>query len=140
MPVSFHYQIAPFKLKNIRRINDWILLVCYLEKKEIEEIRYVFCDDEYLLQLNQTFLSHNTFTDILTFDYSTKKSIAAEIYISIERVKENAALLNNLFNQELLRVIIHGVLHCIGYGDKNSQLQKEMRQKENKYLKLFEEM
>jgi probable rRNA maturation factor len=140
MPVSFHYQIPSFRIKNKKKITDWILLIAFLEKKEIEKVDFVFCDDEYLLLLNKHFLSHVTLTDIITFDYSEKKIITAEIYISVERVNENKTNFKVSFEEELHRVMIHGVLHCLGYGDKSEAEKKIMRREETKCLKLLNEI
>jgi probable rRNA maturation factor len=140
MPVSFHYQIPSFRIKNKKKITDWILLIAFLEKKEIEKVDFVFCDDEYLLLLNKHFLSHVTLTDIITFDYSEKKIITAEIYISVERVNENKTNFKVSFEEELHRVMIHGVLHCLGYGDKSEGEKKIMRREETKCLKLLNEI
>ena len=141
MRISFHYQVPSFRIKNKKRLTDWILLVAFLEKKEVEKIDFIFCNDEYLLQLNKQFLSHKNYTDVLTFNYSEKKkSITAEIYGSIDRVRENARLFNVSFEEELHRVIIHGILHCIGYHDKNDRDRRRMRNKEDECLGLLEEM
>lgn len=138
MPISFSYQISSFKIKKKKQVSDWILLVAYLQNKGIEKIEYIFCDDDYLLQLNKKYLSHQTLTDIITFNYNKQKeSIVAEIYISIERVKENAVNFKISFEEELHRVIIHGLLHCFGYNDKKNAEQKRMRRKEDEYLKLL---
>jgi len=140
MPVSFHYQISSFKIKNKKRIIDWLLAVAFLEQKEIEKIDFIFCDDEFLLSLNQKFLHHKTLTDIITFDDSSKKEIDAEIFISIPRVKENATYFKVGNEDELHRVMIHGVLHCSGYGDKTEIDKKRMRKKEDEYLRLLQKM
>ena len=140
MPVSFDYQVSSFLLKRKKQLVNWILLVAYVEKKEIEKIDFVFCSDEFLLELNRKFLSHKTYTDILTFDYSEGNEIMAEIYISIDRVKENALKLKVSFEEELHRVMIHGVLHCFGYEDKKKASQKKIRRKEDEYLRLLAEM
>lgn len=140
MPISFDYQFRKHLLSNKSKIINWILLVCYLEKKEVDSINYIFCDDDFLLKLNQQFLKHSTLTDIITFDNSSKRKIAAEIYISTQRVRENAQKYSTSFNEELRRVIIHGVLHCIGYSDKSTRNQLIMRKKEAEYLQLFTEM
>ena len=141
MPISFHSQVSKFTLKKKKKIIDWILLVAYLERTEVNEISYVFCDDEFMLKLNNDFLHHNYYTDIVTFDYSAgHKKIAAEIYISIERVLENSKLLKTNFEDELRRVMIHGVLHCIGYSDKHQKSQNRMRKKENEYLQIFSQI
>jgi probable rRNA maturation factor len=141
MRISFHYQVPSFRIKNKKRLTDWILLIAFLEKKEIEKIDFIFCNDDYLLQLNRKFLSHKNYTDVITFNYSEKKkSIIAEIYSSIDRVRENAKLFNVSFEEELNRVIIHGILHCIDYNDKNNRDRKKMRIKEDECLRLLEEM
>ncbi len=115
----------------------WIKEVARREKKTIKEINYIFCSDEYLLQLNQGFLNHKTLTDIITFDNSEgKNGLEGEIYISIERVQENAIKFNTEFEDELHRVMIHGVLHLIGYKDKKPSEKALMRKKEEACLSL----
>jgi rRNA maturation RNase YbeY len=109
------------------------------EKREHKSINYVFCSDEYLLQINRDFLQHDYLTDIITFDLSEGALIEAEIYLSIERVRENAATYDTSFYRELCRVMIHGVLHLAGYKDKTKSEIKMMRSKEEQYLLLFEE-
>jgi rRNA maturation RNase YbeY len=104
------------------------------------EIAYIFSNDEYVLQINQQFLQHDFYTDIITFDYSTKEKIESEIYISIDRVKENAKELNTTFKKEICRVIVHGVLHLCGLKDKTKAQQNEMRAAENNALLLLEKM
>lgn len=104
----------------------------------MKELNYIFCSDIFLHEINKTYLGHHTYTDIITFDYSEKNSheIEGEIYISVDRVKENAVTYQKTFHQELHRVIIHGVLHLLGYGDKTGEEQKEMRKKEEACLSL----
>lgn len=140
MAVTFNFQTRKFFIPKQKHIVDWILLVAFLEKRELDHISYVFCDDKYLLKLNRQFLKHNAYTDIITFDYSTKKRLSAEIYISSGRVKENALEFKTTFPEELKRVIIHGILHCIGYTDKTKRSQQIMRRKEDQYLLMFAEM
>ena len=140
MPVSFHYQFQNTRVRNKKKFIDWILLAAYLEQKEIEDVSYVFCSDEYLLDLNKKFLKHKSLTDIITFDYSSEEKVSAEIYISIERVRDNARSLLIPFETELRRVMIHGVLHCMGYTDKTPGSKTIMRKKEEAYLHLFLEM
>ncbi len=102
----------------------------------IDELNYIFCSDDYLLSLNQRFLSHDEYTDIITFDHSfNKKQISAEIFISIKRVKENAKTFKTTFQNELHRVMIHGVLHLTGYKDKTKKQQQAIRKKEDYYLR-----
>jgi probable rRNA maturation factor len=123
-----------FEARSVSNLEPWIKTVITKENKTLGEINYIFCTDEYLLEKNQTFLNHNTYTDIITFDYSEENQISGDIFISIERVKENARKFAVEFETELKRVMIHGVLHLIGYKDKSEDEQKLMREKENFYL------
>lgn len=123
-----------FEAGSVSNLEPWIKTVITKENKTLGEINYIFCTDEYLLEKNQTFLNHNTYTDIITFDYSEENQISGDIFISIERVKENARKFAVEFETELKRVMIHGVLHLIGYNDKSEDEQKLMREKENFYL------
>ena len=109
--------------------------MCRKERKELEAINFIFCSDEYLLGLNQAHLDHNTFTDIITFELSSKNQpLVADIYISVDRVRENARLFQVSFKEELHRVIFHGVLHLCGFKDKKPAEQKLMREMEGKWL------
>ena len=123
-----------FELKKDLSITKWLKDVISTENKELGEINYIFCDDQYLLKKNQEYLKHDTFTDIITFDYTEQNRINADIFISIERVKENAITFAVPFDNELRRVIIHGVLHLMGYADKSEEDTETMRSKENFYL------
>jgi probable rRNA maturation factor len=135
--IHFFSEAINFKLPHPRKTTVWINLVAKKEKRTIKEINYIFCSDEYLLQLNQGFLHHKTLTDIITFDNSEgKKALEGEIYISIERVKENALKFKTDFEDELHRVMIHGVLHLIGYKDKKPSEKALMRKKEEACLSL----
>jgi probable rRNA maturation factor len=126
-----------FSVKRPRKIANWIKGVVKNEMKSIKEINYIFCSDKYLLSLNQRFLNHETLTDIITFDNSEgKNGLEGEIYISIERVQENAIKFNTEFEDELHRVMIHGVLHLIGYKDKKPSEKALMRKKEEACLSL----
>lgn len=124
-----------FTLLNETKTSLWIQDTIESEGFEISEINYVFCDDEYLHNINVEFLKHDTYTDIISFDYSLGKQLGGEIYISTERVKENAQEFNATFENELHRVLIHGVLHYMGYMDKTATEKKAMRDKENDCLK-----
>jgi rRNA maturation RNase YbeY len=132
--ITFTNLDIKFTLKNKKIIKQWIIETIKNEKKECGQIAYMFCSDDYLLDLNQRFLNHNTYTDIITFDYSEEKILNGEIYISIDRVKENAKNFDVDFETELLRVIIHGVLHLAGYKDKTKEQKEKMRKKEDQYL------
>ena len=132
--INFNYE-TDFSLKNEEKISNWIVDTISEEAYKLEEINYVFCNDEYLHKLNVEFLNHDTLTDIISFDYSIGKLIQGDIFISIERVKDNAKDFSVSFEDELHRVIIHGVLHYCGYKDKTGLESKVMREKENHYLK-----
>lgn len=125
-------------LKNEKLISDWISNIIQSEGYEPGDIVYVFCNDEYLLKLNKEFLNHDTLTDIISFDYSMGTQINGEIYISYERVDENSKEFNTTFEEELKRVIIHGILHFCGYKDSSPEQKSSMRQKEEECLKLID--
>lgn len=134
--IDFHFE-TNFSLKGLTKYSDWITRIIESEDREIGKVDYIFCSDDYLLKMNQRYLNHDTFTDIITFDYSEEKFISGDIFISIDRVKENAASFNVNYQEELLRVMSHGVLHLIGYKDKGEDEVKLMREKENEKIKLF---
>jgi len=137
MPIRYFSEEADFTLEHPRKTTKWINTVALKEKVSVKAINYVFCPDSFLLQLNQDFLKHNTFTDIITFDYSSsRKSLEGEIYISLDRIKENALKFKSTLDEELHRVIIHGILHLIGYKDKSKAEKLLMRKKEDAYLSL----
>lgn len=140
MPIRFFYEETKFKIEYPRKTVNWIIESTRQEKKSVLNINYIFCSDTYLLGLNQEFLRHNTFTDIITFDNSDDKNISGEIYISLDRVKENSIKFNSLLQDELRRVMIHGVLHLIGYKDKKPKDISLMRKKEEAYLSLWKTM
>jgi probable rRNA maturation factor len=136
MAITFSASVQT-KTPSKKRLKHWLTAIALSEKKKIKNLAYNFCSDEELLQINQGFLKHNTYTDIITFDYREKDFIIGEIYISIERVAENAEKQKVLFEEELLRVIAHGLLHLCGYKDKKPEHQKKMRRAENRAIKLF---
>ena len=131
--ISFNYE-TDFKLDDESVISKWISSVISAESFKKDEINYIFCDDDYLHKLNVEFLKHDTYTDIISFDYSIGKIIQGDIYISIERVQDNAKDFIVPFQKELHRVIIHGILHYCGYKDKTAEDIKLMRNKENHYI------
>jgi len=133
--ITFNYE-TDFKLDNEIDISNWIQDAIQLEKHTLGEINYIFCDDSYLLNINKKYLNHDTYTDIISFDYCVGKQINGDIFISIDRVKENAQFFNTAFLNELNRVLIHGVLHYCGYKDKAEADKKIMRSKEDYYLSL----
>src|SRR3954470_22384569 len=117
MPIRFFYEETRYKIEFPRKTVKWIIESARREKKSVFNVNYIFCSDRYLLSLNQEFLRHNTFTDIITFDDSNGRNISGEIYISMDRVKENYLKFDSLFDDELRRVMIHGILHLAGYKD-----------------------
>lgn len=137
---TIHYfsEQCSFTLKGKKNTTYWLTNVLEKEGKTGGEINYIFCTDAYLVILNNAHLQHNTYTDIITFDYNEKlsKTIAADIYISVERIKENAKTFSTSFKEELNRVMVHGALHLCGYKDKKTAEKKVMRAKEDFYLKL----
>jgi len=134
--ISFHASVK-VKTPPKKKLRIWLLAIASSEKKKIKNLVYIFCSDDELLQINQQFLKHNTYTDIITFDYSESGFISGEIYISTERVTENAIKEKVLFDEELIRVIAHGLLHLCGYKDKSTAHKKTMRIAENKAIKAF---
>ncbi len=131
--ISFNYELD-FKLSNEAEMSEWISAVILSEEFKEGKINYIFCDDEYLLKLNVEFLKHDTLTDIISFDNSVGKELHGDIFVSVERVKENAKDFEVAFKDELKRVLVHGILHFCGYNDKTDEDTKEMRAKENHYL------
>jgi probable rRNA maturation factor len=123
-----------FSLEKETKVKNWIRKIIKQEGKSAGDISYLFCTDEYLLHINRQFLEHDFYTDIITFDYSEKKKIAGEIFISIDRVNENAQTFKQPFQKELMRTVIHGILHLCGYKDKNPADKKRMRAKEEEAL------
>ena len=130
------YSETDFNIEDTKALSHWISEIILHENHELGDLTYVFCDDAYLHKLNLQFLNHDTLTDIISFDNSLGKQIHGEIYISVERVKENACTYQFAFLEELHRVIIHGVLHFCGYKDKTKKQQETMSCKENEALDL----
>ncbi|HMJ69405.1 MAG TPA: rRNA maturation RNase YbeY [Cyclobacteriaceae bacterium] len=134
--IQFNYFKTTFRLPEPKKTAAWLDRVVKLERSSIGSLSYVFCTDSYLLGINKKYLAHDTLTDIITFDYTEKPgSLEGEIYISVPRVKENAKKLGVDLDAELHRVIVHGVLHLVGYGDKGKE-KIEMRKREDGYLEL----
>ncbi|PDH49154.1 MAG: rRNA maturation RNase YbeY [Bacteroidetes bacterium MED-G21] len=134
--ISF-YSVRTFSLKTEAAVTACIKAITAEESREIGNITFVFCDDNYLLKINKEFLDHDTYTDIITFDYSAGNEIISEIYVSTDRVEENAKKHKQTFEKEMHRVMIHGVLHLCGYNDKLAEEKQIMRDKENHYLSLM---
>jgi rRNA maturation RNase YbeY len=134
--ISFNYE-TDFTLDNETVFSDWLSEVISSELKNEGEINYIFCDDDYLLEINQQYLDHDTLTDIISFDYSVGNELHGDIFISVERVRDNAIDFNVSFEDELKRVMVHGVLHYCGYKDKSESDERMMREKEEEKMKMF---
>jgi len=135
--INFFTEETEFKLEKPNQTKDWVLLIIDKEGYKAEEINYIFTSDQHLHKINLDYLNHDTYTDIITFDNSDdSNTIAADIFISIDRVKENAEILDTLFDEELHRVIIHGILHLTGYSDGSEEEKLSMRKKEEACLSL----
>ncbi|MBL85445.1 MAG: rRNA maturation RNase YbeY [Winogradskyella sp.] len=131
--ISFNYE-TEFKLENETKISEWISKAINSENCKEGELNYIFCSDDYLHKINVDFLNHDTLTDIISFDYSVGKELHGDVYISVERVEDNAKDFDVSFEDELARVMIHGILHYCGYKDKSEEDAKLMRSKEDYYL------
>jgi rRNA maturation RNase YbeY len=134
--ISFNYE-TQFTLENEAAYEDWISRIIESEGFDIGEINYIFCDDDYLLKINQEYLKHDTLTDIVSFDYSVGNILQGDIFISVERVVDNAKDFKVVFDNELKRVLSHGVLHFCGYKDKSPADEAIMRKKEDEKIKMF---
>ena len=139
MSIRFSVQSGCFELQNQDKVRRWIKSVVERRGKTVRNINYLFCDDEYLLKVNQEYLNHDTYTDIITFDYVAGNLISGDIMISVDRVRDNAKQYGVSVEEELCRVIIHGVLHLLGQGDKSEADALEMRRQEADALQLFRE-
>ena len=133
--IRFHFTNS-FTLKNKRKIKNWLKDTIVNEKKKVGDINYIFCSKEYLKKMNNDYLSKNYETDVISFDFSKDNKISGDIYISSETVKKNSTIFNVCFNNELKRVMVHGLLHLLNYNDKSKQELKIMREKENFYINL----
>jgi rRNA maturation RNase YbeY len=138
MAILFFEEDIKFSLPEKNKNKKWLREIAKLEGYKVGELNYIFCSDDYLYQINVDFLDHNTYTDIITFDNSEKKKeIEGDIFVSIDRIKENAKNENEVFEKELKRVMAHGLLHLMGYKDKKEEDKIEMRKMENKAIDLF---
>lgn len=134
--INFNYE-SDFNLENEEAIASWLSAVIVSEKKKEGEINYIFCDDDYLHKINLEYLNHDTLTDIISFDYTVGNELNGDIFISVERVQDNAADFNVSFEEELKRVLVHGVLHYCGYKDKDAESESLMRSKEDEKIAMF---
>lgn len=138
MAINFFNEDVNFKLKNKRILKDWLILIISSENYKIRDLNYIFCSDNYLHQINLEHLNHDTFTDIITFDNSERANeVEGDIFISVERVKENAQLNKVGFQTELNRVLAHGIYHLMGYKDKTKKDATLMREAEDRAIELF---
>ena len=133
--IRFHFTNS-FTLKNKRKVKNWLKDTIVNEKKKVGDINYIFCSKEYLKKMNNDYLTKNYETDVISFDFSNDNKISGDIYISSETVKKNSIIFNVCFNNELKRVMVHGLLHLLSYNDKSKQELKIMREKENFYINL----
>ena len=138
MAITFTNQNVNFSLKNKTCIKKWLKTLVEDHGKRMGDVAYSFCDDDYILEVNRSFLDHDTYTDIITFDYVEADVISGDILISVERVADNARQFGVTFEQELCRVLSHGVLHLLGFKDKSKRDAANMRNKEEEALKLLE--
>ena len=140
MAIRFSVQSGTFELAEEEKVRRWLAEVVVRCGKTVGNINYLFCDDEYLIEVNRHYLNHDTYTDIITFDYVVGGLVSGDIMISVERVGENAEQYGVPFEQELHRVIVHGVLHLLGQGDKTDAEAAEMRRQEEQALSLWNEL
>lgn len=131
----FFEDVEKFSIEE--KISSWLEELIKSEGKKPGEITYIFCSDDYLLQVNRDYLDHDYYTDIITFDYVKGKIISGDIFVSLQRIQDNAASLSHSFDDEFRRVLAHGVLHLCGYKDKSAEEQQQMRGKEDYYLNIF---
>ena len=134
--IGFHYE-TDFLLENTESFIRWIKNIISEENKKLGDLNYIFCDDKYLLEKNIKYLDHDTLTDIITFSYCEGDVISSDIMISVERVMENSSIFENSFLEELNRVMVHGILHLVGYKDKTKEEKEIMRKKEDYYVNKF---
>ncbi|MDR3184903.1 MAG: rRNA maturation RNase YbeY [Prevotellaceae bacterium] len=132
--MRFYIEDINFNLLSKRDVASWLKTVAGAEGKQVGAVAVVFCSDDYLLQMNRRYLQHDYYTDILTFDYTEGRTLGGDLFISIDTVRANSARYKQLFEKELLRVILHGILHLCGYADATPAQQKAMRALEDKYL------
>ncbi len=136
MAVSFHSEQIDFTLSNEKVVADWLQDVCLLEAKNLAEVSFIFCSDDYLLEMNRQYLNHDYFTDVITFDYCEGIVVSGDVFISVDRVSDNAQTVGVSTINELHRVIVHGLLHLLGYADKSDADKQQMTSKEDFYLSL----
>lgn len=132
--VNYFFENTDFRIKKKNSITSWIKSIIKSEGKKTGTLNFIFCDDSFLFDLNKKYLKRKNFTDVITFDYSEGNTVSGDIFISIDRIKENSKQLENPFMDELFRVMAHGVLHLAGYSDKDNRKKLVMTKKENIYI------
>ena len=135
--VSYLFEDTNFKFNRRRLTSQWLKFTAESEIKRIGQVNIIFCSDNYILDINQKYLQHDYFTDIITFDYCEGKTLSGDLFISVDTVRENALFYGTEFDDELNRVIVHGLLHLIGYDDHSEKDRKLMRKKEDYYLSIL---
>lgn len=135
--INFQTQDIDLVIKEKNKIRLWIVNAIKNEGKKTGDITYIFCSDNYLLQMNQQYLQHDDYTDVITFDYTEGDRVSGDIFISYERILDNSSMLATKLEDELHRVMIHGIMHLCGYKDKKTEERANMTVKENQYLELF---
>ena len=137
MAINFQFEDSKFQFSDLEKVENWINKTIETEKCFTGNVTYIFCSDNYLLDVNRKYLNHDYFTDVITFDYVKNSKISGDIFISIDRITENAKIFNVSRENELLRVMIHGVLHLIGYDDLTDEQEAEIHSKEDFYLNIY---
>ncbi len=137
MAINFQFEDAEFQFSDLKKVENWINQTIETEKCFTGNVTYIFCSDNYLLDVNRKYLNHDYFTDVITFDYVKNGKISGDIFISVDRITENAKIFNVSRENELLRVMIHGVLHLIGYDDQTDEQEAEIHSKEDFYLNIY---
>jgi len=135
--LKIFYKDVKFRLRKTREIKNWIVQVIRSEGKEPGDLSFIFVDDKYIRKINKEFLDHDYYTDVVAFDYGERNIINGEIYLGIETIRKNTKLYKTKLRNEILRVMIHGVLHLAGYEDKNEMESEKMRKKEDMYVNEF---
>ena len=136
MAISFHSEQINFSISVENAVANWLRDVCISEGKNLAEVSYIFCSDDYLLEMNRQYLNHDYYTDVITFDYCEADDVSGDVFISIDRVSENAQSVGVSESEELHRVMVHGLLHLFGYHDKEAADKQQMTAKEDFYLSL----
>jgi len=138
--IAFLHHDRSYSWQDEQTLSQWLILIADRENLTIQSLSFVYCSDEYLLEINQQFLAHDYYTDVITFDLSNSDAIEGEVYISLDRIQDNSENLNESFERELCRVMAHGLLHLCGYADKSPDEKEVMRRKEGECLSLLSDV